>query len=270
LKDDLRWNFALTDSVNRKSGRSTTIVSTLSPEAQDFCVEDILAMYNFVSDALVWIKDREFRYRWANRAFLLNFALANELEIFGKTDYDFAPAYLADLYHADDSRVLAGATILARVEPVGTLEALPRWNQTWKRPLRNNAGEIIGAFGLSRQLPAADAPDFPIPELVPVLNYMSAYCDQPITNSDLAELAHLSVSAFERAFKRHMQMTPNQFLNRMRITRAADDLCNTLNAIQEIAYRHGFSDQSHLTREFKKHFGKTPSEYRKAHHGHTK
>lgn len=227
-------------------------------------------MYNFISDAMVWIKDREFRYRWANRAFLLNFSMADKSDIVDKTDHEFAPAYLADLYHADDSRVLAGATIVARIEPVGTLEALPRWNQTWKRPLRNKAGEIIGALGLSRHLPETDAPDFPIPELVPVLNHMRAYCDQPITNGDLAGLANLSVSAFERAFKRYMQLTPNQFLNRIRITRAAADLCNTFNSIQEIAYRHGFSDQSHLTREFKKHFGKTPKEYRKAHTGDSK
>ena len=153
---------------------------------------------------------------------------------------------------------------MARAEPVGSLEALPYWNETWKRPLRNRQQQVVGTLGLSRRLPATDSPDFPFPELVPVLEHMREYCAKNITNSELANLADLSVRAFERKFKRHLQLTPNQFLNRLRITRAAADLCNTFDPIQEVAYRHGFSDQSHLTREFKKHFGKTPNAYRKS------
>jgi transcriptional regulator GlxA family with amidase domain len=55
----------------------------------------------------------------------------------------------------------------------------------------------------------------------------------------LAGLVDLSIRAFEREFKRHMQMTPRQFLNRLRITRAAADLCHSPCSIKEIAHRHG-------------------------------
>ena len=250
----------MSTSGQRKHGRS------VREQAQDeFSSQDILAMFNFVSDAMAWIKDREYRYRWANRTLLLSFSFFDESQILGKTDHDFNPSYLADLYQADDSRVLRGETIVARVEPVGTCEALPCWNQTWKLPLRNSRGQIIGTFGLSRPLPSTDSPSFPFPDLVPVLNHMRACCGRRITNGDLAGLVDLSIRAFEREFKRHMQMTPRQFLNRLRITRAAADLCHTPCSIKEIARRHGFSDQSHLTREFRKHFGTTPMSYRKSH-----
>jgi len=35
--------------------------------------------------------------------------------------------------------------------------------------------------------------------------------------------------------------------------------------LAEIAARAGFADQSHFTREFKRHFGITPGHYRSAH-----
>jgi len=138
----------LSTSGQLKHGRS------VREQAQDeFSSQDILAMFNFVSDAMAWIKDREFRYRWANRTLLLNFSFSDESQILGRTDHDFNPPYLADLYQADDSRVLSGKTLVARVEPVGTCEALSRGNETWKLPLHNTWGEIIGTFGLSRPLP---------------------------------------------------------------------------------------------------------------------
>jgi len=120
-------------------------------------------------------------------------------------------------------------------------------------------------MGLSRRLPNTTAPDFPFPDLVPVLEHMRMYYTTNILNSELADLSNLSVRAFERRFKKHIQMTPNQFLSRLRITRVAADLCNTDDWIIEIAHRHGFSDQSHLTREFQKHFGSPPHAYRMRH-----
>ena len=54
-------------------------------------------MFNFVSDAIAWIKDREFQYCWMNHALLLKSPFIDESQILGKTDHDFVPAYLADL-----------------------------------------------------------------------------------------------------------------------------------------------------------------------------
>tara|TARA_R110002049_G_scaffold72490_6_gene187384 strand:+ start:67119 stop:67877 length:759 start_codon:yes stop_codon:yes gene_type:complete len=228
---------------------------------------ELLATYDLLGDTAAWVKDTQFQYRWANRTFLLNHSLSDLSELVGKTDQEISPAYLADLYQSDDASVLNGQTIVARVEPVGTYEAMPRWNQTWKRPLHDGKGNVVAAFGLSRQLPETNAPEFPFSDLVPVLNHMRTHTARQVTNRELAQLAHLSVRAFERKFKRHIKMTPAQFIGRLRITRAAADLCDTTDAINEIAYRHGFSDQSHLTREFRKHFGKTPKSYRSTYQG---
>jgi hypothetical protein len=52
-------------------------------DLDEFRVKDILAMYDFESAVMVWIKDRELRYRWANRTFLLIFSFPNIKHLLG-------------------------------------------------------------------------------------------------------------------------------------------------------------------------------------------
>ena len=58
-------------------------------------------LFDCVEDILAWVKDREGRYRWVNRAFLLNYALDDHRDgapdVIGKTDYDPSPTFLAAL-----------------------------------------------------------------------------------------------------------------------------------------------------------------------------
>ena len=35
----------------------------------------LAGLFDCVEDVLVWVKDRDGRYRWVNRAFLINFAM---------------------------------------------------------------------------------------------------------------------------------------------------------------------------------------------------
>ena len=38
---------------------------------------DLVGLFDFLEDVLAWVKDRDGSYLWVNRAFLLNYALAN-------------------------------------------------------------------------------------------------------------------------------------------------------------------------------------------------
>src|SRR4029079_16672448 len=81
-------------------------------------------LFDCVEDVLVWVKDREGRYCWVNRAFFINDSLddrrgrtgADSRVILGKTDYDLSPAYLADQFRMDDEYVLTGKRIVDRIE----------------------------------------------------------------------------------------------------------------------------------------------------------
>jgi AraC-like DNA-binding protein len=48
---------------------------------------------------------------------------------------------------------------------------------------------------------------------------------------------------------------------------ASRALVYTRQSLAEVALGCGFSDQSHFTREFRRHFGRTPREYRE-HYAH--
>src|SRR3954468_8306358 len=103
----------------------------------------LAALFDCVEEALVWVKDRDGRYCWVNRAFLLNLDMDNRngsisgglQDVIGKTDYDFSPAFLADQFRLDDEYVLAGNRIVDRIEMVGQPDGLTVWNLTNKIPL---------------------------------------------------------------------------------------------------------------------------------------
>jgi AraC-like DNA-binding protein len=76
-----------------------------------------------------------------------------------------------------------------------------------------------------------------------------------------------SQSAFNRAFKKHTQKTPSDFINQCRVDDAKKKLTEPKNkkkSLQQIAQEVGFSSLSSFNRAFKKTTGKTPSQFRKA------
>ena len=77
--------------------------------------------------------------------------------------------------------------------------------------------------------------------------------------------AECGLSAFQliRVFQRVLGVSPYAYLVQLRVNRARDMLHQGI-AVSEVAYSCGFSDQSHLTRVFKKAVGVPPGTYQKA------
>jgi AraC-like DNA-binding protein len=224
-------------------------------------------LFDFLDDVLVWVKDREGRYCWVNRAFLVNHTLENSpdhlQDVLGKTDYALSPPFLADQYRLDDELVLAGNRIVNRIELVGPSDELANWHVTNKIPIRNPEGEIIGTAGLTRRLNSLEKAILPESNFDPVLAYMRGHYQTVITNQQLAQLAHMSVSAFERKFLAAFHLPPQKYLRKLRVQMAGRALVYTNKTLAEVAVSCGFSDQSHFAREFRKHFGRTPRDYRR-------
>lgn len=224
--------------------------------------EEIESLFDYLDDTQFWIKDCGGRYLRVNRAFQLNYSMAHPRDLVGLTDFDLSPPYLAGQFQEDDSRVLAGQQIIGRIELVGRFDRVTRWFRTTKIPVRDRKGRIAGTAGFTRELPGLSAPDFPVPELAPALAALQNDPSASWANASLAQLAGLSVSAFERKFRRHLQTSPMQFLKRLRLSRAASALVQSDRLVSEIAVAEGFCDQAHFTREFKQAFGTTPKVWR--------
>jgi AraC-like DNA-binding protein len=85
------------------------------------------------------------------------------------------------------------------------------------------------------------------------------FCE-PITLRDIECATGYSVYQIIRTFRRRLGTTPHAYLMRMRIDYAAMRLAQG-ESIAGAAAEAGFSDQSHMTRHFKRAFGTTPGQY---------
>lgn len=83
------------------------------------------------------------------------------------------------------------------------------------------------------------------------------------TLSDLAREAGVHAMHVAASFRKHFGCSVGEFLRTRRVERAADLLRRCGLSLAEVALRSGFSDQSHLTRLFKRTTGMTPAAYRK-------
>ncbi len=235
--------------MNRRATIAQTARSLLGPAAA------LVTLFDCIEGVQFWIKDHKGRYRAMNRACLLDYSLASFAEAEGKTDFDLSPAHIATQFRFDDERVLKGANIVNRVELVGRFDHTAVWCVTDKVPLRNARGRIVGSAGVARPL-AKDA------ALVRAVAFLRKHLAEPLDNATLARHAGLSVRVLERRFREAFQLAPQQYLRRLRVRLACHPLVYSERTLAEIATGHGFCDQSHLGREFRRETGITPREYR--------
>jgi AraC family transcriptional regulator len=88
--------------------------------------------------------------------------------------------------------------------------------------------------------------------------------ERDISLGDIAASVHLSPFHLARTFKKTVAVTPHQYLVQVRVNSARSLIHSGAGAgsLAEIAAAVGFADQSHLTRQFKRVFGKTPRQLR--------
>jgi AraC-like DNA-binding protein len=102
-----------------------------------------------------------------------------------------------------------------------------------------------------------------VPGTTAALEYLHAHYAEPVTLTTLAQVAGLSCFYFIRVFRATFGMTPHAYLAMLRLERSRQ-LLRTSSSIAQVAAAVGFSDQSHLTRFFRRVYGMTPGVYAKA------
>ncbi|MBP9907133.1 MAG: PAS domain S-box protein [Rhodoferax sp.] len=97
----------------------------------------------------VFWKDAELRYLGCNTAFARDAGKRTPSEMIGQDDYQMGWAAQADLYRADDHRVIAeGVSKLFYDEPQTTPEGQTVWLRTSKIPLKARNGVVFGILGI--------------------------------------------------------------------------------------------------------------------------
>ena len=219
-------------------------------------------MLELIPDTHAWVKDRDGVFVFGNRLFYERFGISSMRGLVGKTDYDLAPADMAQHYCADDNRVLDGGAVTDRLELMPGKAKSLEWFLTSKWPVYSQVGDIIGSMGISRHLNHSERKLVSYQELSVPTDYIQEHFAGHLSVDELARACNLSVSALERRFKKHLKKTPHQYITETRLDNAKRLLLETEKSIGTIALETGFADHSHFTRMFRKHFGQAPSSLR--------
>lgn len=231
----------------------------------EISVQQLIEMFDLLPDILFWIKDLKGHFIYANSSFLAHVGVSNVKQIIGCTDFDFAPTHIAKQFIIDDEKVIKGEIVNDRLEMNHDRTDTIAWFTTSKRPLFDASEMVIGSYGISRHLEKTSiALSGMIALKLPVDHVRQNYMNN-ISLEALADISHLSISALERRFKKHLKKTPKQFINEVRLENARKLLIESNIAISLIAEETGFTDHSYFSKQFKRLFGVIPSEFRKTH-----
>lgn len=96
-----------------------------------------------------------------------------------------------------------------------------------------------------------------------MMGFLHKHYNEKITLSDIAAAGKVCQSNCSVIFSEYLHQTPIQYLIEYRLNKSVAMLKNTSLNITEIALASGFSGVSYYTETFRKHFGRSPSEYRK-------
>jgi AraC-like DNA-binding protein len=98
--------------------------------------------------------------------------------------------------------------------------------------------------------------------LIDVFEYIENNHSRSITVEELAKMLNVSISRFSHLFREAAAASVTEYINSVRIRRAADLLGSTDMNITQAAMASGYNDVNYFTRQFKKHMGISPSAFR--------
>jgi PAS domain S-box-containing protein len=101
----------------------------------------------------IYFKDSESRFVRASRSLMTRLGVSRDEEILGKTDFDFFSEEHARQAFEDEQRIIRTGEPLVNIEEKETWEdGREAWVSTSKMPLRDVNGEIVGTYGVSRDI----------------------------------------------------------------------------------------------------------------------
>lgn len=118
---------------------------------------------------------------------------------------------------------------------------------------------LIQSSSTRREPRGVQLRDFYIQEAV---TYMEQNYRRDLTVEEIASVCNLNRSYFSKLFKESKGCPPQEFLIRMRLSKAAEMMKTSSVPIGDIAAFCGYPNQLHFSRSFKQHYGISPREWR--------
>jgi len=221
-------------------------------------------LFDHMTDMVYFIKNAEGQYVVVNQSLVERCGLRKKQDLLGCTADQIYPSPLGERYRAQDEALLqTGTPILNQLE----LQLYPSGGRGWcltnKVPLKGRARQVIGLVGISKDLhaPIEKSEDYTL--IARTIQFVQNDYGQSFTIADLAAMAKLSPYQFEQRIQKIFEISPGQFVHKVRMDAAVRRLNETDDPIVQVALDCGYADQSTFSRQFKQTVGISPAHYRK-------
>ena len=98
----------------------------------------------------------------------------------------------------------------------------------------------------------------------PAINYIEEnYKEADISNKKLADICNISEVYLRKLFKKHLSITPKQYISNIRLQKAKQLLSEGVLKVNAVAEECGFDSSYNFCRFFKEKTGTTPTDYLK-------
>ena len=227
----------------------------------------LLPLLNTLTNVVFFVKDEQARYQLANKTLLKRCQLSQHEDIVGFTTEEVFSHRQSRDYILQDMKVLReGKSIVDNLELHSYASGQLGWCITNKLPIYNKSQQVVAMVGISVDI---DEDNERVlrkhARLAEVAQFVRAHLDQKINIAQLADLANLSVSQLERTFKAVLNMSPLQFVQKLRLEYAVKLLASHEVSVTQISLNCGYSDHSAFSRQFKQFTGLSPSQFRQTH-----
>ncbi|GEM_PF-1276557 len=122
-------------------------------DLERICMRNLLE----ASEERIYFKDLDSRFILVSRGFMLYHVAKGLLldDVIGKSDFDLFSEEHARAAFEDEQRIIrTGEPIVAKIERETFRDRPDAWVSTTKLPLRDDHGQVVGTFGISRDVTA--------------------------------------------------------------------------------------------------------------------
>jgi PAS domain S-box-containing protein len=127
---------------------TTSKIAEKALEKEKFLVN---ALMNNITDRL-YFKDLDSKFIRINKSLSEVFGIDDPVQAIGKTDFDFFTREHAQQAYDDEQTIIKTGQLLSKVEKETIPNSPDSWVSTVKLPLHDKNGNIIGTFGISRDI----------------------------------------------------------------------------------------------------------------------
>jgi PAS domain S-box-containing protein len=101
----------------------------------------------------IYFKDRDSHFTRVNQALMYAFGVREPEELLGKTDFDFfTPEHAQPAWDDEQDLIHERKAIISKEEKETWADGRETWVLTTKLPFRDGTGQIVGTFGISRDI----------------------------------------------------------------------------------------------------------------------